>query len=582
MSLPNYSPSGKILFGSVPWDNGYKNVRLYTSTSAQYSDIAGMMTLSSSNYTYIGRNRRIKVAIEADRLYHCNYCMYRNDSLTDGYIYCFVTDVQYINDHTTEITVETDVFNTYLYGTDWQIPACFIERETTPSDSGRYMYTDEPSFSMPYIADGSSRYNFTSSGFVLMTSMTPNTDASKIVPVTNPEGWYGKPVNMNVIGGIPQGTAMWYFPKNTSAGSSEDMEAFISHLTYAGSAGAISALIAIPSFANPGSQGKIGSSGQQLELTYQKDVGIPENKTSLNGYTPRNNKLHYYPYSFVEYGDGQGQNVQLRYEFMEENCTLRIKYSITPACQAFVFPYNYRGKPLNYDEGIVVNCGALGSWNNNTFANWVGQNSGKIALSAAQNVIAGAIGASTISGAAATLEGLSGEVGAAMSETQLAKATARAESAYGRGVGMVGQTASNMANAAEQFINGQSRMPTLTRGQVNGNTLFSTSSQGVYAYRIVVKAEVAQLIDQFFDRWGYAVNAIEAVNITSRPSWNYVKTIGAAPKSLNGGAGSTAPFTRGRGTPAAALSIIRQAFDNGVTFWHTTSGFGNFQLGNSL
>ena len=149
MALPNYSPSGKILFGSVPWDSGYSNVRLYTSLEEQYNDIATRMTLSSDNYTYIGRNRRLKVAIEADRLYHCNYCMYRNESLTDGYIYCFVSDVKYINDHTSEITLDTDVFQTDLYGVDWQIPACFIERETTPSEDSKYMYSQEPSFTMP-------------------------------------------------------------------------------------------------------------------------------------------------------------------------------------------------------------------------------------------------------------------------------------------------------------------------------------------------------------------------------------------------------------------------------------------------
>ena len=97
-----------------------------------------------------------------------------------------------------------------------------------------------------------------------------------------------------------------------------------------------------------------------------------------------------------------------------------------------------------------------------------------------------------------------------------------------------------------------------------------------------MKKEVAQQIDQFFDRWGYAVERIEAVNITSRPSWNYVKTGGAAPRSLNVGAGSTAPFTRGRGTPADALDVIRRAFDGGITFWHNTANFGDYSQSNAL
>ena len=129
---------------------------------------------------------------------------------------------------------------------------------------------------------------------------------------------------------------------------------------------------------------------------------------------------------------------------------------------------------------------------------------------------------------------------------------------------------------------GASKAPTTTRGQLNSDPMVMTGTQGVWAERVQVKAEIAQQIDQFFDRWGYAVERIESVNITSRPSWNYVKTQGAAPKSTNMAAGTSAPFSRGRGTPADALSIIRQAFDSGVTFWHTTGNFGDYQQGNSL
>ena len=159
--------------------------------------------------------------------------------------------------------------------------------------------------------------------------------------------------------------------------------------------------------------------------------------------------------------------------------------------------------------------------------------------------------------------------------------TDEAMSNMGTGAKTLKGAGASAAGGVAQMMNA-SHQPTTSRGQIEGNTLFSTSAQGVFAYRMVVKSQIAEQIDEFFDRWGYAVNSIEDVNITSRPSWNYVKTVGAAPKSLNGGAGSAAPFSRGRGTPAAALSIIRQAFDNGVTFWHTTSGFGNFKLANSL
>lgn len=582
MALPNYTPSGKILFGSVPWDGGYSNVRLYTSLEEQYSDIAAHMTLSSDNYTYIGRNRRLKVAIEADRLYHCNYCMYRNESLTDGYIYCFVGDVKYINDRTSEITLDTDVFQTYLYGTDWQIPACFIERETTPSEDSRYMYSQEPSFTMPYVVDGHTQKTFLAGGYVLMTSMEPQRNNNLIDDILNPEGYYGKPLPCSVNDGLPNGATMYYFKIDSKNGWSSKLGDFTRQLNLAGCADAIVALIAVPSFAAREIEDEIWNSPQHIEQEVQASIEFPRNKATLDGYTPRNAKLRYYPYTFVQYGDGQGQLVELRYEFMNEASKLDLRYAINPACQAFVAPYGYRGRAYDYDNGMVVACGALGGWNNNLYESWIAQNSGTIALMAMGTVIAGAVGGATVAGASAELSALSGLTAAAhIDRDSLAGSVAAEGSALSRGQTVLTGAGATAAGGISQFMNA-SHLPTVTRGQTNGNTLFSTATQGVYANRICVKAEVAQQIDQFFDRWGYAVERIEAVNITSRPSWNYVKTGGAAPRSLNAGAGAAAPFTRGRGTPADALDVIRRAFDGGITFWHNTASFGDYSQSNAL
>lgn len=584
MALPNYTPSGKILFGSVPWDGGYSNVRLYTSLEEQYGDIAARMTLSSDNYTYIGRNRRLKVAIEADRLYHCNYCMYRNESLTDGYIYCFVGDVKYINDHTSEITLETDVFQTYLYGTDWQIPACFIERETTPGEDEKYMYSQEPSFTMPYVVDGHTQKVFDAGGFIVLTTTEPKENANFIEDFMNPSGYYGSPVRATPNGGLINGAGFYFFPINTAAGGSEDLEAFTQKINWAGCIDAIVAIFTVPTFvAATLKPGRVTSNGHQtVELEYQYDVKVPKNKPTLDGYTPRNRKLLYYPYTLVQYGDGQGQNVQLRYEMMDETTLLRGKYFMNPACESFVFPYNYRGNPLDYDNGITVSCGGLGSWANNLYSQWVAQNSGTVRAVQLGVATAGILGTATIAGASAELMELGALEGAAhinrstlgtAVNAEMGNLAKGAQTAKGAGgAGAAGLTA--LANAAH--------LPTVSRGQTNGNTLFSTGTQGVFVNRTCVKAEVAQQIDQFFDRWGYAVERIEAVNITSRPSWNYVKTGGAAPRSLDAGAGATAPFTRGRGTPADALDVIRRAFDGGITFWHNTATFGDYSQSNAL
>ena len=153
------------------------------------------------------------------------------------------------------------------------------------------------------------------------------------------------------------------------------------------------------------------------------------------------------------------------------------------------------------------------------------------------------------------------------------KATA-GQALIGSSVMGAAQTAANVYNASKQ--------PNQARGQTSADLAYSVGLQGVHAQKICVKAEIAQQIDAYFDKKGYAIERIEPVNITSRPCWNYVQTVDSAPRSLNSASGNEAPFTRGRGTPAAALDVIRRCFDSGITFWHTTTGFGDYSQNNSL
>ena len=601
MSLPNYAPSGKVLFGAVPWDNNYANVRLYNSLTEQYNDIASMMSVSSEDYTYIGRNRRLKVAVEADRLYHCNYCMYRNESLTDGWIYCFITDVEYINDHTSEIALETDVFNTYLYDTDWSIPPCFIERETVPSEDSKYLLTSEPDFPLIYEVNDVTNKEFDLGGWVVATTSKAEKNNSLVDNVINPSGYYSQPSPIRVHDGIVTGASYYYCPAVKDTQGNVHMEEFdkrikelLQGLNSAGSVESIAAIFSIPSFIAERIE-TIGLDGdffmnntpaQQSWRTLDTFFFVPQRGTTVDGYVPANKKMLYYPFNFLRLTDYNGNVSELRYELFKnpasDQNTIGIKYSLSPQCEALAFPLRYMGVENNFESGITVQCGALGSWNSQYYQNWLAQNAGSIALTIAGIALSGAVGGVAIGAAAKALSlgAKAGKIvkagtGAVAAETKFAKAAGAV------GVGSTLSAVSDTADLAAQAVNAK-HQPSVTRGQLNLNTAYGTGIQGVYAQRVSVKAEIAEQIDEFFSRFGYSVERIEEVNIVSRPSWNYVKTVGSAPKSLNTGSDATAPFSRGRGTPADALAVIQNAFDNGVTFWHTTSGFGNFQLANGL
>lgn len=150
-------------------------------------------------------------------------------------------------------------------------------------------------------------------------------------------------------------------------------------------------------------------------------------------------------------------------------------------------------------------------------------------------------------------------------------------------VGLIGQVvnigASAVTGNAGEAISagvaiGQNIMDLRTHS-LNSQTVAGTQSVAQLAYdtqliiRIVSKQilpEYAQIIDEYFTAFGYKVCRIKVPNITGRPSWNYVKTIGA---QVSGN------------IPEYAETALKAMLNNGVTFWHTND-VGNYSLNNNL
>ena len=105
---------------------------------------------------------------------------------------------------------------------------------------------------------------------------------------------------------------------------------------------------------------------------------------------------------------------------------------------------------------------------------------------------------------------------------------------------------------------------------VNGST--STSSvdiandqMGYEIHTMEITAEYAEIIDNFFEHFGYAVKKNKVPNMRTRPHWNYVKT------------GDT--YITGN-CPQDAIDTIIHTMENGITFWKVPSEVGNYSLNN--
>ena len=87
--------------------------------------------------------------------------------------------------------------------------------------------------------------------------------------------------------------------------------------------------------------------------------------------------------------------------------------------------------------------------------------------------------------------------------------------------------------------------------------------------RYSIKRQFAERIDMYFDMYGYQTNKVKLPNITGRPNWNYVKTMG-----LNILQKSTS------NVPQEDLQEFKAIFNNGVTLWHNPATFLDYSQNN--
>ena len=106
-----------------------------------------------------------------------------------------------------------------------------------------------------------------------------------------------------------------------------------------------------------------------------------------------------------------------------------------------------------------------------------------------------------------------------------------------------------------------SRRPPQSHGANNGNLTYQAAQLTFCWYYKQIKQEYAEIIDKFFDMYGYKTNRVGVPNIAARPKYSYVKTIGC---SIDGA------------IPGDYKAQIEAIFDKGIRFWESNAVFGNY------
>ena len=121
------TPNTDIKLLKVPIEIDNKNQLSFTNATAQYNYFNSLPKIEVDKCTYQRKDNIIRFPSHIDSIINYNYVMYQNKNYTNKWFYAFIINMEYINDNLTNITIATDVFQTWQF--DFIFKQSFIERE---------------------------------------------------------------------------------------------------------------------------------------------------------------------------------------------------------------------------------------------------------------------------------------------------------------------------------------------------------------------------------------------------------------------------------------------------------------------
>lgn len=514
-----------VLCTNVPLDNSYDHTITFASKAAQLTYFASKAykTVTANSYQRT-MSDKLRIACTMDEAVRCNYLFFTNKSFENKTFYAFITGWEYVNNVTTEITYEIDVFQSFYFDID--IKPSFVEREHSNSDviganlvpegleQGDYVVRES------YYLDPTSQSGVVNNGACVIFFTTFYDDAE----CTNYDGGYINYVYscLNII------------KKTTTQSIATFLDKVI---TKRGSLDGIVAAYTIPfEPVNP-----------EMASPISWSVRIAKAVSNIDGYIPRNNKLFTAPYNIMKIcSDSDVQEYDYEY-FYDDNtyCNFSLTAVLLPEPVLTLTPGKYLSASNNprMDLRMTISHFPQCALSQDVYKVYLAQNAASLPASMISTVLnnAGGIAGNILSGGLGNI----GDIGGAVKS----------------GISIVTDIGQTLAQLHDIKI----RPP-----QVNG-TQTAASDYAVGAKRFTVqkctiRAEFAMIIDGFFDMFGYATHQVKVPNITGRPHWNYVKTKGIVLDIAN--------------APQPYIQKMIQCFDKGITFWHNPSEVGNYYLDN--
>lgn len=524
---------------NVPLENDYKNTLYFTSKENQTEFFKSKKVHSFTDFSYQRKDNIIRVPKHIDDLWNCNYVMYQNKKYSDKWFYAFIIDMEYVNDGTTQIKIDTDVIQTWLF--DYNLKESFVEREHVSNDTIGLHTLEEGLETGDYKCD--------------LHEIDQTLGQSKLVYVigstSEPLAGDAKdtPAGSGVYNGIYSGVK--YYQYESTSAIDIILELFANHAK----TDCITGIFLAPEFLTPLKSGAFQREVAESATANTYEKQIDKNLTSMDGYTPRNKKLFCYPYNYLVVSNNNGGNAIYKYErFSTSDCKFSVKGALTPGCSIRMTPKDYNGAVENDDESINLGKYPICNFTCDMYTNWLTQNSVNIA------------------GHTVTSDQMNMVTSGVSSALQVAGGVALLASGAGAlaGAGMIANGlmggSSGIGNALMQQKQHE-MIPPQTRGNLNcGDVITSSNKNTFHFYKMCCKKEYLEILDKYFDMFGYKVNMVKVPNKAHRTRYWYTKTMDV---NIDGA------------IPNNDMNKIKACYNNGITFWRNANEIQNYSLSNN-
>lgn len=548
------TPQTDLYLLKVPLEMSNDNQLTFASAQAQFNYFYSLPKLEGDGkFTYQRKDGVIRFGALIDDILEYNYVMYRNTSYSDKWFYAYIVDMQYSSDQVTNISIKTDVWQTWQF--DLTYKPVLIDREHQNTDVAGDNLLPEGVELGEYVTNGNVENFGTSDSYVTVVevSQVENEGESATLAYQWVDGTHDVTPTLN---NITRGTTPLIISGQTAFSALRDV------YDWAGLGDAIVNVYLLPSnlVGTTYQINLVGARGVDLKtcsaLVPATKDGVYEITTkSLSkpskigglGYTPRNKKLLTAPYCYFTISNNAGSSVPFNYEdFTQSTFQFKVEGTFGASGNVKAIPVNYKKFATNENALDYSVSGAkfpICSWKSDSYTNWLTQNAVNMQTEWTGTAIAGGL----------TMLGSVYQGGM-----------------LGLGTGAISAVGDLIGTAREQHMakTRANMIPDQVKGNLNAGDFVWAKYRSMFTYLpMSIKEQQARIIDEYFDQFGYKCNRVKIPNVYGRRNWNFVKTVGCYIEA---------------NIPQDDLQEIKSMFDRGITFWHNPATFADYSQSNDI